>query len=935
MEVEEYSIDEDTVCAVCQAEFLDVVDLQTHISQYHVSSRSNYCPFCMQAFPDLEGFAFHMRNEHFDSLLYCKYCTRFFIDEEVLGDHEAKHQYSELNNKVCCSQCQFVFDEICQVESHEFTEHRFRDDSVMLQDAHPLLSSHLNMNVKLFIRALCDNLLFDCIQCGFSTFDRTLFIQHLKLENKQCYVCDTCCNVYKTKDVLSKHCNTHISTLNPRKTSVPNQCRRCKKILTGTNMKNHHKTCVDMKCSTCNLSFDSVTDYAEHAASHSSEKTVPLQICKYCQRPLVGADVLEKHIQRQHKHELHLYKYHCKSCDKIFKHPKLLFGHFFSQHRDIKPYICNICNISFRMRKNFTIHIKLDHKSVGSVEFDDQFYVHFTEKKSDKNKENMDGEEPERNEELQKNVEELERCEEAAKRIGEDTKRNDKVTDDEIVAGNKKSRDIEVTVEEVKNEGGEGHDATRRDQNTADRVEKTDEDGDGRSEAVDTVPVEDTQQRGKYRVTASEEKEDTRKLKRYRVSDSDDSDAPLMTVMKRKTIKQRRKRTKKNASNKFTCGQCGRNCYTFQNYHRHVALHKKNEIKTCIKCHKAFRHQSQLERHIKKQHASSKLTETLKKVMERKNNDAKTGEERNKTREDGVEEDGRGRGRSETEKVELIRAKTFRSTMRRVELERPSTPVTITPVTTTPPQDDTLSAKKFIESFMPEKQESSITISSCLTIKRVAGDRRPASITLTKYTPEPEFLMRPRLRMPVKFKDEHTQAHDVTIRVVNKEVRSGFQLNSSRFHEPEPRSASDDVPGVGEEILLEGERSHRSVVINDVLASDGIKIGHLWPQAPPYYRIVKINEVEQTPEPEEVEEFVESDLTLPNGTKLVNVNPLSHLLGDRQLRDIRRARTRYYHPKVKNIAQTLAEALMKLDKTRYQLRKEHKKNTRGQAPEKT
>ncbi|CAG9577447.1 unnamed protein product [Danaus chrysippus] len=919
MEIEEYAIDEDTVCGVCQAEFLDVVDLQTHISQYHLSNRNNYCPFCIQNFPDLEEFAFHMRNEHFASILYCKYCTRFFIDEEVLRNHEVKHQCSELNQKICCSQCESVFDEISQVETHEFSEHRFRDDSIMLQDAYTLLSSLLNMNIKLFIQSLCENLLFDCTRCGFSTFNRSLFIEHLKKENKQCYVCDICCNVFKTKDVLSKHCNTHIYTENPRKMSVPNQCKRCKKVLNTTNMRNHHKTCVDMKCGTCNLSFDSVTSYAEHAASHSSEKTVPLQICKYCQRPLVGADVLEKHIQRQHKHELHLYKYHCKSCDKIFKHPKLLFGHFFSQHKDIKPYICNMCNISFRMRKNFTIHIKLDHKSDGSVEFDDQFYVHFTEKKSDKNKENTDGEESERNE-LQTNDEEPKTCEEDVTIIGEYTKRNDKVADDKIDAGREKNEDVEagveVTVEEVDNE--DSHEATRKEK-TLDRVEITDIDSDGKSgEATDTSPVEESE---KQRVTALEENEDTVKHKIYRDSDSDDSDAPLMN-MKRKTLKQRRKRTTKNVSNKFTCSQCGRNCYTFQHYHRHVALHKKNEIKTCIKCHKAFRHQSQLERHIKKQHSSSKLTETLKKVMERKNNETKIGEERSKRFEDSVEEDG-------TERIELIRAKTFRSTLKRVEIERASTPVTITPVTMT--QDDTLSAKKFIESFMPEKQESSITISSCLTIKRVTGDKRPPTIMLTKYTPETEMEIRPRLRMPVKYKDEHTQAHDVTIRVVNKEVRSNFKLNTSRYHETEPGLVTE-VPGVAEEVLLDGERN-RSLIINDVLNSDSIKIGHLWPQAPPYYRIVKINEVEKSPEPE-VEEFVETDLTLPNGTKLVNVNPLSHLLGDRQLRDIRRARTKYYHPKVKNIAQTLAEALMKLDKTRYQLRKEHKKTTR-QASEKT
>ncbi|CAF4913604.1 unnamed protein product [Pieris macdunnoughi] len=370
----QYTTEADTVCDMCSAEFLDASDLQTHLREVHFKGEQSkcYCTFCLKIFSDVEDFMLHIRNEHLLHLKWCVHCFRLFPNLETKMAHEKKHKYRP-KHSIFCSQCNKCFAYDFDISQHEYEEHE-NSEGVMINHGFSLLSSLLNMNVKSFFGTLPKN--YICI-CKTPCQSMHSYIDHLKRSSCKSYTCDLCCKVYFKKTRLVKHVNTH--TLKKKNHSF---CLKCNKHFTFRALREHKKTCFLIKCVDCSLDFDTVQELANHK-NQAHKETVTLARCKLCERQFVGDVTLTNHVRKVHQHNLHLYKYLCVHCDRVFNHPKLLFGHFFSRHKELSPYTCKICNTQFRIRKKFTLHVRTEHKNVGFVEFDEKFNVYFVEKKSE------------------------------------------------------------------------------------------------------------------------------------------------------------------------------------------------------------------------------------------------------------------------------------------------------------------------------------------------------------------------------------------------------------------------------------------------------------------------------------------------------------------------------------------------------------------------
>ncbi|CAK1554265.1 unnamed protein product [Leptosia nina] len=365
--------DADTVCNICFAEFLDTEDLQTHLFQVHANNE-RFCSYCVKILPDIEQFMMHIRDKHLIKMHWCKYCFRLFPDVESKLVHTKKHNYQP-GMTIFCSQCSKCFDANNDITQHEY-EHENVEGTAIYQ-GFSLLSSLLNMNVKEFLKSISNtSKKFVCACCKFACRSPQKFIEHSKKATCRSLVCDICCAVYRKRRHLIQHINGH------NKKRWTNTCPKCNATFTWKGLREHKKVCYEIKCSDCHMQFESI----EELTSHTSKEhvgTITVERCKFCEKQIIGKDMLKKHLQYAHKGTLHLYKYRCIDCDKLFKHPKLLFAHFFSTHKDLMPYTCKICNINFRVRKKFTLHVRLDHKSAGFVEFDENFHVYFVEKKSE------------------------------------------------------------------------------------------------------------------------------------------------------------------------------------------------------------------------------------------------------------------------------------------------------------------------------------------------------------------------------------------------------------------------------------------------------------------------------------------------------------------------------------------------------------------------
>lgn len=845
-----YGTDVETTCTICQAEFLDAEDLTVHLHQIHnkVSTGSKLCWFCSYYYTDLLDFAEHFRDKHLTDLFYCRHCLRAFSDEDDHMVHEKKHKRAS-KNTFCCSQCCEKFGNIRDLRKHDLEEHNNNNDGIMMLPHLPYLSSVLNVKAETVIFSLHTDTVYICVACSYSTGDIHHFIKHSATGKCKSLVCEKCSNVYKKRYTLHQHvakyCEKFIHTY--KKVNCPD----CKLTFTKYEFLSHKRQCKAIKCYTCNIDFDSMYKLSEHQSSRHP-LSVELKACTFCWKQCVGSVALEKHINRSHKAEFHLYKYMCVYCKTPFKHPQKLFGHFFTQHKDLEPYTCKICSKKFRLRKRFTLHIKLNHQSQGFVEFDENYNVFFTNNKSEKPF-------------IPKSLFE-----------------------------NKEKKDTVHSVDEDSN-------MTLFNMNSEISVTETE----GNQTEVEVVP-KPTLKRKRGPKARKKVLDETITIE----SSGDDDDDESLLVVKKRALKQQKTSTKQprarwskkklvNNKKRFTCNICNKYCYTFQNYNHHVSLHSKKDFKKCIKCSKVFKSKEKLNNHIMFEHSSSKLTDTLKYMLEK-----------------------RKKGESTTD--DLPMSEKFRRTIKKVECEKEKVRscAKITEV------DNRLSVQKFIENFTPEAENKvDVIIHNAVSMKIVYGVQREPAIKMTKFEAKPAPTTT-KLSMPVKFKPSQCEKASATIKLVQPVplVHEDSQDNDFQNYDDENYNFMDrneSIPEVAEEVMLEGSEEaprssyipHKIVLPKLPAEYKDLRIAHLLPEAP-YYKIVKVNEVlNQQNDSLRPENSKQTDIKLPDGTKLVNTNPLAHLLGKTPLEKVLEPlKNKYYTSKPKNFQGMLAEALSKLEK---------------------
>ncbi|XP_068627258.1 zinc finger protein 493-like [Battus philenor] len=865
----------DTICNICYAEFLDEEDLKMHVKQMHLteSSRSRYCRFCSTLFPCLEEYARHICEVHILNIKCCKYCMRAFMHLPDVRRHERKHLSISSKSGYKCSNCNVTFEKVNELERHEYMEHKDSKDGVILQECYSLLSSFLNIKASTFLQSLGTHYVYTCVFCKITTPDVEYYMQHLQQKNCRSLVCDKCCNVYRKLVGLQRHFAGHFECHNEVHKDLMLPCKRCNKQFSYELLQEHSKVCQAVKCSTCDIVFETVSERADHQGK-AHVTTFSIKICKYCHREFVGQVALEKHIERSHKKDLHLYKYFCIYCKEVFNHPKRLFSHFFGKHKELKPFTCKICNKTFRLRKQFTLHIKLDHLSHGTVKFDENFHVIFTDKEpTSKNKEIDDVKDTNQSD---TNVEDM-----------EDNSQS-------LLVPRKKSIDVLGDVELVMCQ-------------TETEQEQTD---------IDKTKTKKTfKRKRKNKSKNPTEYIDLTNAK----SDSDDGsdDEPLIKVKRRVKARQlekiftcdKKSKEMKRNRRKFTCKICKKYCYTYQNYNHHMSLHQKHEYKKCIKCTKVFKSKDKLNNHILKEHSSSKLTETLKNVLERR----KHVQPSNNTSR-------------ASELCRKIISQRFLNTIKRSNTDTSDAVVTVTPVSK-------LSVKKFIEDFIPESNEGNgkkrtMNIKNIVTIKSVNKPLKKPIIKLVKSSETVSKFV--KLKQPEKFKDTNTEQYVVSIKPVYGDANRKMCFDPpeeitpvQEYEENEEVFLDEDsygptIPEVAEEVMLEEtiepanskEIFHNLVIPNLPKEYKDVHIAHLLPEAP-FYRIVKIDEVLK--EQATKEQAKESgNIKLPDGTKLISVNPLAHLLGDKQLG---MPRKKYYKPKQVDFEKAVAKAMINSKKT--------------------
>ncbi|KAH8383627.1 hypothetical protein KR009_009715 [Drosophila setifemur] len=117
----------------------------------------------------------------------------------------------------------------------------------------------------------------------------------------------------------------------------------------------HNQTPLDLPqldCNQCGVGFSTVTQLHAHYRSHLPAKEKQDNCCPHCERKFTTAGTLKRHVEGVHKQ---IKPYVCDLCGKTFKYITGLKDHKLV-HTDDCPFECPVCQRRFKNKARLKIH---------------------------------------------------------------------------------------------------------------------------------------------------------------------------------------------------------------------------------------------------------------------------------------------------------------------------------------------------------------------------------------------------------------------------------------------------------------------------------------------------------------------------------------------------------------------------------------------------
>ncbi|XP_058803866.1 zinc finger protein 260-like [Phymastichus coffea] len=158
------------------------------------------------------------------------------------------------------------------------------------------------------------------------------------------FKCDECGKEFPLKERLKLHVRTHTGF-------KPYKCDECdKSFARGGQLVQHRRTHSQIKpysCELCSGTFTCAANLALHVKRHNGQKD---HKCDICGRGFVRRDALKKHLECLHRD---VKSFLCSICNKTFK------GHLpqhMRTHAQDRPHGCATCGQRFAQKSQLTVH---------------------------------------------------------------------------------------------------------------------------------------------------------------------------------------------------------------------------------------------------------------------------------------------------------------------------------------------------------------------------------------------------------------------------------------------------------------------------------------------------------------------------------------------------------------------------------------------------
>lgn len=326
-----------------------------------------------------QGYAVNQQNQNYNSPAHsnissgrtdkstshqfeCKYCNRFFSQNQTLKQHILTHTGQRPFE---CKICFKSFTQQGSLQRHLTTHTGAKPYECRFCPFSSSQKNNLQRHENIHTGALKE---FQCQICH-RAFDRKRTLQrhqqvHLPKDGRPKVNC-TCCNrTFRTKEILQKHLKREEEKLRGNEdsnwlTQTNTETRKYKHII--INCRHCGKT-FRRSASTLSVNTDIIASSClqcsySYTGAHvpwGIYKDVELFECEFCKAQFTNKDYFEKH------RETHSYKHECEICHRRFKVKGLLKRHIVTQH-DTGNSQCHICGLNFKYVSKLKAHYHLCH----------------------------------------------------------------------------------------------------------------------------------------------------------------------------------------------------------------------------------------------------------------------------------------------------------------------------------------------------------------------------------------------------------------------------------------------------------------------------------------------------------------------------------------------------------------------------------------------
>lgn len=201
-----------------------------------------------------------------------------------------------------------------------------------------------------------NKVLLKCSKCDFSTKDTKQFARHSEQHSNRRFVCSVleCMAVFESLPLLRDHYTDVHQRINCDK------CDKSFKLMSSLfeHNKRMHSSEGDgqqpvLQCPVCGHKYNCRTRYEKHVLSHSASNRLQ---CTHCELSFEKHVALEVHVNRDHKN---CRPYDCQICGQQFYANEKLMNHLSNKHK-IAVYACDKCdyktNSKYKMERHRVVH---------------------------------------------------------------------------------------------------------------------------------------------------------------------------------------------------------------------------------------------------------------------------------------------------------------------------------------------------------------------------------------------------------------------------------------------------------------------------------------------------------------------------------------------------------------------------------------------------